>query len=53
LIHKYFADLKAEYNREDWYSVEEIMENLPEVPVKNSWCFFAPLGEELAELLED
>ena len=26
LIHKYFADLKAEYNREDWYSVEEIME---------------------------
>ena len=27
LIHKYFADLKAEYNRADWYSVEEIMEN--------------------------
>jgi len=26
LIHKYFADLKAEYNRADWYSVEEIME---------------------------
>ena len=27
--------------------------NLPEVPVRNSWCYFAPLGEELAELLED
>jgi len=27
--------------------------NLPEVPVRNSWCNFAPFGEELAELLED
>ena len=27
--------------------------NLPEVPIKNSWCYFAPFGEELAELLED
>ena len=26
LIHKYFADLKADYNRDDWYSLEEIME---------------------------
>ena len=27
--------------------------NLPEKPVPNSWCNFAPFGEELAELLED
>ena len=27
--------------------------NLPEVPVRNSWCYFAPFGEELAEQLED
>lgn len=27
--------------------------NLPEVPVRNSWCNFAPLGEDLAEQLED
>jgi hypothetical protein len=26
LIHKYFNDLKADYNREEWYSVEEMME---------------------------
>ena len=27
--------------------------NLPEVPIRNSWCYFAPFGEELAEQLED
>ena len=27
--------------------------NLPEVPVRNSWCHFAPFGEDLAEQLED
>ena len=27
--------------------------NLPELPVRNSWCYFAPFGEELAEQLED
>ena len=26
---------------------------LPELPVRNSWCYFAPFGEELAEQLED
>ena len=26
LIHKYFVDLKADNNRDDWNSLEEIME---------------------------
>ena len=42
------ADITIEQN-------EELNQhlNLPEVPVRNSWCYFAPFGEELAELLED